>query len=222
MDPLIEFMYTVLDQYRRVAADAGAETRESADDIDGTRIAATTDDGTRDIAILHALEWDEGQHIALHDPQALLTWVRAHRQLVQHLEALITTADLVVDDPIATTLLTGAAIRALRIMPSPTATPPDSTPHGQSTDTRASIPLYQHDHRAEPDSRGSPFIKFVPGIRTPVTWPFGAIRDRPRMHVWGTGRARMSGRRRQLGRLASRVSESSRRPLHPELVVVSR
>jgi len=128
VDPLVEFLYTVLDRYLRVAAEAGAETWVSVDHIDGTVIAAFTDDGDRDIAVLASSEWDEGTHIALHNPQAVLAWVRAQRQLVQHLDALITTAGSVIDDPMAATLLTGAATRALRLMAQPYTRSPGYNP----------------------------------------------------------------------------------------------
>jgi len=81
VEPLVSFMYAVLDRYLLVAAEAGAETWVLVDRIDGTLIAATTDDGSRNIAMLNSSEWDEGPHIALHNRQAVLAWVSAQRQL---------------------------------------------------------------------------------------------------------------------------------------------
>ncbi|RIJ78006.1 hypothetical protein D1871_04795, partial [Nakamurella silvestris] len=80
--------------------------------------------GTRGFAELVSSEWDEGSHIAFHDPQMVLAWVHSQRELVQHLDALITTAHSVVDDRKAAALLAGASTRALRIMAQPYAQVP--------------------------------------------------------------------------------------------------
>ncbi|RIJ71055.1 hypothetical protein D1871_15910 [Nakamurella silvestris] len=53
----------------------------------------------------------------------VLAWVHSQRELVQHLDALITTAHSVVDRK-AAALLAGAATRALRIMAQPYAQVP--------------------------------------------------------------------------------------------------
>ncbi|RIJ70334.1 hypothetical protein D1871_19710 [Nakamurella silvestris] len=104
-NPIVEFLYDVLDETFRVAANAGAEAW-SAEEFGGTTLIVTSDD--RDpipFARLMSSEWDEAAHITMHDPASVLAQVRAQRELVSTLDSLIITADLVLEDPVASSLV---------------------------------------------------------------------------------------------------------------------
>ncbi|RIJ67840.1 hypothetical protein D1871_23070 [Nakamurella silvestris] len=125
---MTEFMQDVLDDIFRTAAAASGEAWTTETHAGVSRVLAITPEGLVPVAELVESEWEHADHIALHSPATVISWVHAQRALLANLDTLLLTANLVLTDPAAARLVNGAAERAVRLMVQPYAARPGFNP----------------------------------------------------------------------------------------------